>query len=61
MSNGPIVATLVISSANLLATLGIAYALLKTKQQVDTKVEDLQKKTNKTVSKLRNALEDLEV
>lgn len=59
--NGTQAAILVITSLNLAATLGMAYKLLQAKQQVDRDVEDLKKRTNKTVSKLKNALEDLEV
>lgn len=59
--NGTNVALLVITSVNLAATLGIAYAALKAKAEMDTEIETLKKKTNKTVSKLKNALEDFEV
>jgi cysteine sulfinate desulfinase/cysteine desulfurase-like protein len=59
--NGSTVALLIVTTTNLAATLGIAYAAVKGKQQVEQEVADLKTKTNKTVSKLKAALEDLEV
>ena len=59
--NGPTVAILLITSTNLAATLGIAIAAVQGKKEMQAEIDALKKKTNKTVSKLKNALDDLEV
>lgn len=59
--NGSTVAILLITSTNLAVTLGIAVAAISAKREMQAEVDELKKKTNKTVSKLKNALEDLEV
>jgi hypothetical protein len=55
------VAALIISTANLAATLLIAKALLEAKRDVDANVEELRAKTNKTLGHIRTALADIEV
>lgn len=59
--NGSTAALLLITSANLAATIAIAIAANRGKRELEAQIDGLKKKTNKTVSRIKFALEDLEV
>lgn len=59
--NGTVVAVLVVSSANLLLTGAMAYAMFQGKKEIEAEIDNVKTKTNKTLFKLKSALEDLEL
>lgn len=59
--NGSTAVLVAVTTANLVVSVGTAVAAYNAKREMDQEIADLKNKTNKTVNKLKDALEDLEV